>query len=103
MSPSPNKVKKLRRRIRAAKLYRAVALILKKDTGPQPETLLREYLKTAPVRYGYPHPHEAHEWLGRSYENRNNPQAAIAEYEVALKLDPKSRTASDALKRLKKS
>jgi tetratricopeptide (TPR) repeat protein len=86
-----------------AKFYRAVALILKNDNGSQPETLLREYLKTAPVRNGYPHPHEVHEWLGRAYENRNNPQAAIAEYEAALKLDPKSRAASDALKRLKKS
>jgi tetratricopeptide (TPR) repeat protein len=85
------------------KFYRAVALILKKDDSAQPETLLREYLKTAPVRSGYPRPHEAHEWLGRFYENQNKQQAAIAEYEAALKIDPKSRTASDALKRLKKS
>jgi tetratricopeptide (TPR) repeat protein len=85
------------------KFYRAVALILKKDNGPQPETLLHEYLKTAPTRNGYPRPHEAHEWLGRYYENKNKPQAALVEYEAALKLDPKSRTASDALKRLKKS
>jgi tetratricopeptide (TPR) repeat protein len=86
-----------------AKFYRAVALILKKNGGAQPETLLREYLKTAPVRNGYPHPHDVHEWLGRYYENQNKPQAAIAEYEAALKLDPKSRPAADALKRLKKS
>jgi tetratricopeptide (TPR) repeat protein len=85
------------------KFYRAVALIMKKDGGAQPETLLREYLKTAPTRNGYPRPREAHEWLGRYYENQNKPQAAIAEYEAALKLDPKSHTASDALKRLKKS
>jgi tetratricopeptide (TPR) repeat protein len=85
------------------KFYRAVALILKKDSGPQPETLLRQYLNTAPNRNGYPRPHEAHEWLGRYYENQNKSQAAIAEYEAALKSDPKSRTASDALKRLKKS
>jgi tetratricopeptide (TPR) repeat protein len=85
------------------KFYRAVALILKKDDGPQPETLLREYLKSAPNRNGYPRPHEAHEWLGRYYENQNKSQAAITEYEAALRLDPKSRTASDALKRLKKS
>src|ERR1700722_13453273 len=85
------------------KFYGAVALILKKDNSVQPETLLREYLKTAPTRSGYPRPHEAHEWLGRYYENQNKPQAAIAEYEAALKSDPKSRTASDALKRLKKS
>jgi tetratricopeptide (TPR) repeat protein len=85
------------------KFYRAIALILKKDGSAQPESLLREYLKIAPVRSGYPRSHEAHEWLGRYYENQNKPAAAIAEYEAALKTDPKSRTASDALKRLKKS
>ena len=85
------------------KFYRAVALIIKKDNSPQPETLLREYLKIAPTRNGYPRPHEAHEWLGRYYENQNKSQTAITEYEAALKSDPKSHTASDALKRLKKS
>ncbi|MBV9885276.1 MAG: tetratricopeptide repeat protein [Acidobacteria bacterium] len=85
------------------KFYRAVSLILKKENGEQAEALLRDYLKTAPVRNGYPRPHEAHEWLGRNYENENKPAAAITEYEAGLKLDPKSRTASDALKRLKKS
>jgi tetratricopeptide (TPR) repeat protein len=85
------------------KFYRAVSLILKKDNGTQAETLLREYLKTAPVRNGYPRPHDVHEWLGRYYENQNKSAAAISEYETALKLDPKSRTAADALKRLKKS
>jgi tetratricopeptide (TPR) repeat protein len=84
------------------KFYRAVSLILTKENSGQAETLLREYLKTAPVRNGYPRPREAHEWLGRNYENENKPAAAISEYEAALKLDPKSRTASDALKRLKK-
>jgi tetratricopeptide (TPR) repeat protein len=84
------------------KFYRAVALILRKENGPQAETLLREYLKTAPVRNGYPRPHDVHEWLGRYYENQNKSAAAISEYETALKLDPKSRTAADALKRLKK-
>jgi len=85
------------------KFYRAVALILQKDNSPQPEMLLGQYLKTAPNRNGYPRPHEAHEWLGRYYENQNKPQLAITEYENALKSDPKSRVASDALKRLKKS
>jgi tetratricopeptide (TPR) repeat protein len=85
------------------KFYRAVALIIENDNSAQPETLLREYLKTAPTRNAYPRPREAHEWLGRYYENQNKSQAAIAEYEAALKLDPHSHVASDALKRLKKS
>jgi tetratricopeptide (TPR) repeat protein len=84
------------------KFYRAVAFILKNVNGPQPETLLREYLKTAPVRSGYPRPHETREWLGRYYENQGKTQAAITEYEAALKLDPKSRNATEELKRLKK-
>jgi tetratricopeptide (TPR) repeat protein len=85
------------------KFYRAVALILEKQKSDRAETLLRQYLKAAPVRNGYPRPHEVHEWLGRNFENQNKPAAAISEYEAALKLDPKSHAASDALKRLKKS
>src|ERR1700759_5049488 len=85
------------------KFYRAVALILKKEKSDQAEALPREFLKTAPTRNGYPRPHEAHEWLGRYYENQNKPQLAITEYDAALKTDPKSHAASDALKRLKKS
>jgi tetratricopeptide (TPR) repeat protein len=84
------------------KFYRAVAFILKNVNGPQPEVLLREYLKTAPVRSGYPRPHETREWLGRYYENQGKTQAAITEYEAALKLDPTSRNATEELKRLKK-
>jgi tetratricopeptide (TPR) repeat protein len=84
------------------KFYRAVAFILKNVNSPQPETLLRQYLKTAPVRSGYPRPHETREWLGLYYENQGKTQAAITEYEAALKLDPKSRNATEELKRLKK-
>jgi tetratricopeptide (TPR) repeat protein len=82
--------------------YRAVALILTKNDSGDGESLLREYLKRAPNRNGYPRPWEAHEWLGRLYENRGKTQAAISEYEAALKLDPKSKNASEGLKRLKK-
>ncbi|MBV8513678.1 MAG: tetratricopeptide repeat protein [Acidobacteria bacterium] len=98
-----NEGEKIAPRDPRGKFYRAVSLVLKKENSQQAETLLREYLEIAPVRNGYPRPREAHEWLGRNYENENKPAAAIAEYEAALKLDPKSRTASDALKRLKKS
>jgi tetratricopeptide (TPR) repeat protein len=82
--------------------YRAVALILTKSGSGDAESLLREYLKHAPNRSGYPRPWEAHEWLGRLYENQGETQAAISEYEAALKLDPKSKNASEGLKRLKK-
>ena len=85
------------------KFYRAVALVLKKERPGEAERFLREYLQRAPVRSNFPRPWEAHEWLGRIYESQDKTQAAIDEYEAALKLDPKSKSGREALKRLKKS
>jgi tetratricopeptide (TPR) repeat protein len=85
------------------KFYRAVALVLKKERPGEAERFLREYLQRAPVRSNFPRPWEAHEWLGRLYENQDKTQAAIDEYEAALKLDPKGKSGREALKRLKKS
>jgi len=83
--------------------YRAVALVLINERSGEAERLLREYLKRAPVRNNFPRPWEAHEWLGRLYESQGKTQAAIDEYEAALRLDPKSKRAREALKQLKKS
>jgi tetratricopeptide (TPR) repeat protein len=85
------------------KFYRAVALVLKKDRPAEAERLLRGYLERAPVRSNFPRPWQAHEWLGLLYENQDKTQAAIDEYEAALKLEPKRKSAQEALKRLKKS
>jgi len=85
------------------KYFRAVALVLRKEQPDEAEALLREYAGRAPVRNDYPHRSSAHEWLGRLYEDRNETQAAIAEYEAALKLEPKNKVAREMLKRLKKS
>jgi tetratricopeptide (TPR) repeat protein len=82
--------------------YRAVAFVLTKKSGGEAESLLREYLNRAPIRSGYPRRWEAHEWLGRLYENQGKRKAAIDEYEAALKLDAKSKSANEALKRLRK-
>jgi tetratricopeptide (TPR) repeat protein len=82
--------------------YRAVALVLTKNSSGEPELLLREYLNRAPTRSGYPPRWEAHEWLGRLYENQGERKAAIDEYEAALKLNQKSKSANEALKRLRK-
>jgi tetratricopeptide (TPR) repeat protein len=84
------------------KFYRAVALVMTNNFTTTAESLLSEYLKAAPVRNGYPRPGDAHEWLGRLYENQGHPQAATVEYQAALKLDPKSKSANEALKRLEK-
>jgi tetratricopeptide (TPR) repeat protein len=84
------------------KFYRAVGLVLQNKQPDEAERLLRDYLKSAPTRNNYPHPWQAHEWLGRIYEGQGKTQAAIDEYEAALKLDPKSKNAREALQRLKK-
>jgi tetratricopeptide (TPR) repeat protein len=83
--------------------YRAVALVLKKDRLEDAQRLLREYLERAPVRNNFPRPSQAHEWLGRLYETQGKTQSAVDEYEEALKLEPKSKNAREALQRLKKS
>jgi tetratricopeptide (TPR) repeat protein len=84
------------------KFYRAVALVLKKQSAADAENLLREYLEEAPTRSGYPRASAVHYWLGQAFEGQKNEGAARAEYETALKLDSKNKNAQEALKRLKK-
>lgn len=84
------------------KYYRAVGMVLKKKQLDQAESQLREYAKRAPVRNNFPSRGSAHEWMGRLYADQGKTDAAIAEYEAALKLEPKNKNAREALKRLKK-
>ena len=86
-----------------AKFYRATALILLTQKPGEAESLLREYLSTAPRRTGYPRPALAHDWLGRLFENQNNRDAAAREYATSLHADPKDKTAQEALRRLGKA
>jgi tetratricopeptide (TPR) repeat protein len=86
-----------------AKFYRATALILQKQKPDEAESLLREYLKVAPRRTGYPRLSVAHNWLGRLFENQNNRDAAAREYATSLLVDPKDKTAQEALRRLGKA
>ncbi len=85
-----------------SQFYRAVALIIRNERPDDSERLLNEYLKRAPLRSGFPPPWRVHEWLGRLYESQQNSQAAIQEYETALKLESKNKSVREALKRLKK-
>src|SRR6266446_7343104 len=85
-----------------ALFYRAVAFTLKRERPDESEHLLREYLQRAPLRSTFPAPGRVHEWLGRLYENQQKTQAAAEEFEASLKLEPKSKYAREALKRLKK-
>jgi len=84
------------------KFYRGVGLILQKENAEQAERLLREYLKTAPVRSGYPRTTTAYEWLGKLFEGQNQMKAAETEYRAALNLDPKNKIAREGLKRVEK-
>lgn len=80
--------------------YRAVGWILKSEKLPDAEDLLRHYLGNAPPRSTYPKPWEAHYWLGRLQQVRKNADAARAEYQTALKLNPKYKNAQEALKQM---
>jgi tetratricopeptide (TPR) repeat protein len=83
------------------KFYRAVAEVLSK-AGGDADKLLREYLKAAVVRNGFPRPSAAHYWLGRSLENTGNISAARGEYGRAVEEDAKNKLAQEALKRVRK-
>jgi tetratricopeptide (TPR) repeat protein len=82
------------------KFYRAVGWILKGESHPEAEKLLREYLQEAPERSTNPSPAHAHYWLGRFYESQNDTDKAKSEYREALKLNPKFKKAQDALKQI---
>jgi len=84
------------------KFYGAVGLILKKEEPEEAERLLREYLKNAPNRSGYPRTATAHAWLGRLFETQGKMEEAAKELETALRLEPKNKLAQETLKRLKK-
>ena len=83
--------------------YRAVGLILEKQNADEAENLLRQYLEKAPRRDGFPRYAMAHEWLGRAYEGKGEKESALREYQAAVQLDPRDKTARDALKRLEKN
>jgi TolA-binding protein len=79
-----------------------VAHILHGERLSEAEKKIREYLNRAPRRNNYPSPSMAHYWLGRLAESQKQKDAAIGEYETALKLEPKNKHAAEALKRAKK-
>jgi tetratricopeptide (TPR) repeat protein len=82
--------------------YSAVAQILRGEKPSEAERAIRDYLGKVPKRNNYPSPSMAHYWLGRLEETRKQKDAAVSEYETALKLEPKNKYAGEALKRAKK-
>lgn len=81
--------------------YRGVALVLANGNLTEAERILRVYLATAPRRSDWPSHADAHTWLGRLHERRGEFKAAFDEYQSALELEPQSKHARDALRRLK--
>jgi len=81
--------------------YRGVALVLANGNLTEAERVLRVYLATAPRRSDWPSHADAHTWLGRLHEQRAELSAALDEYQSALVLDPESKHAREALRRLK--
>jgi tetratricopeptide (TPR) repeat protein len=82
--------------------YTAVAQILRGEKFSEAGQTIREYLSKVPRRNNYPSQAMAHYWLGRLAESQKTKEAAIGEYETALRLEPKNRYAAEALKRVKK-
>nr|UXE45653.1 hypothetical protein Hi04_10k_c5095_00017 [uncultured bacterium] len=83
--------------------YRGVALVLANGNLAEAERLLRVYLATAPQRSDWPSHDDAHTWLGRIGEQRGDVSAALDEYQAALALDPESKNAREAVRRLKQA
>jgi tetratricopeptide (TPR) repeat protein len=82
--------------------YRGVALVLANRNLTEAERLLHDYLETAASRSDLPSYADAHTWLGRLNERRGDVHAAADEYQAALVLDPDSKNAREALRRLKR-
>jgi tetratricopeptide (TPR) repeat protein len=85
------------------RFYRGVGLFLSKQKPEEAERLLQEYAKRRPKRNGYPSPASAHVWLGLLYESQGRASDAFQEFENALRLDPKNKTAQEGRKRNKRN
>src|SRR5260221_10524976 len=86
-----------------SKFYRGVAWVIKNKHYQESERLLREYLKRAPIRNGFPPAWRGQEWPGRPYQIQQRTQGALLGNGTALKLEPKSKKPHEALKGPKKA
>lgn len=81
--------------------YRGVTRVLGGSRLAEAEQSLKTYLETVPRRSDFPSHTSAREWLGRLYERQGKCSAAVQQYRKALDLDPRSKTARDAVRRLR--
>ncbi len=82
--------------------YRGVARVLAGNRLEEAESLLKNYLAVVPQRSDRPSHSSAHEWLGRLYELQGKREAALGEYRTAADLDPRNKSAREALHHLHK-
>lgn len=82
--------------------YHGVAAVLDGQSG-EAETALQTYLAHAPARStSLPSHSSAHLWLGRSYEQQGEMEAAADQYRIALALDPDQKAAREGLDRVQR-
>lgn len=82
--------------------YRGVVRVLAGNRLDEAEQLLKNYLSSVPRHSDLPSHAAAREWLGRLYEQQGRRQAAADQYRVALEIDPRSKGAREALRRVSK-
>lgn len=82
--------------------FRGVAEVLAGKRLDEAERSLKSYLGTVPQRSDFPSHGSAHEWLGGLYEQQGKRGAAAEQYRAALALEPRSKSAHEALRRVQK-
>lgn len=81
--------------------YAAESYILNDKELDEAQKLLEKYI-AGPVGAEDPSRAQAHVWLGRLYEKKNEPARAEEQYRQALKLEPDMKEAKQALRQLRK-
>ena len=64
---------------------------------------MKAYLANTPERSEWPSHAGARDWLGRLYEAEGKRTAAVAQYQEALRLDPRRKLARERINKLVKS
>ncbi len=80
--------------------YRGVVRVLAGNRLGEAEQLLKNYVASVPPRSDLPSHAATREWLGRLYEEQGQRQAAAEQYRAALEIDPRSKGAREALRRV---
>lgn len=78
--------------------YCGVVRVLAGDRLEEAEQCLETYLTTVPPRSDLPSHADAHDWLGRLYERQGKCAAARAQYQKALEINPRSKSAHEGLR-----